>query len=558
MYLWNEQQTRYLHYWHWYSGKALAEKIPVDGAKEDIYKFPLQINTVRDVARKHAAVLIGEEPFDSPRAPISMIAKARARLGGKKPNKDKSKKSKKKGGGAKQSLAEEIDDDDRYQADLAQAVVNEIWIDSHGRATQPEAATISQFLGGSVWQIIWDTSKFKTHRFPITIKPVVPDYFLPIYDPNDPYNLIEVYVVYRITAAAANAEYGTDFTADHLPIYCEHWTKTTYSAYIDGRPIEKIMPGVQKDGATVYKALKNEFGFVPFVYIPHWRDTGSFYGSSCVPDFEGLLREYNARQANIGDIVRNTAQRRRYVRNVASGQVKEVVIGRNLRVYDLGVDIASSKHEPDIIFEDPPTVPEGISGYPDKLWLQILRQAALSDIAYGEDEGSQRSALTLAFRMWPLTSHVRMERAFWTEGFVVIAQMVINMLLIKRESAKGNAELEKMFEAIKDLEDDVLKRVQFGVDWLPMIPRDREEQSSEIMLRFQSGLLSPETALELYGDIPYILEELERIKDYAQFQASLAAAGAGPDKKNGTKQGGEGAPTDVKTPAVGDGLSGDE
>lgn len=82
-----------------------------------------------------------------------------------------------------------------------------------------------------------------------------------------------------------------------------------------------------------------------------------------------------------------------------------------------------------------------------------------------------------------------------------------------------------------------------------MIPRDREQQVNEIILRFQAGLISPERALQMFGDIEYIPEEIEQIREWLLFQSRLGTA----DVKG--SQGDEGAETRLVEPAVSDGLS---
>jgi hypothetical protein len=94
-------------------------------------------------------------------------------------------------------------------------------------------------------------------------------------------------------------------------------------------------------------------------------------------------------------------------------------------------------------------------------------------------------------------------------------------------------------------------RLQFNPDWLPMIPRDREQAVNEVILRFQSGLLSPEQALNMLGDVDYIDDEIKKIMAWQVFQAQLAAASkpASDDNKSGG-----GAQTIMQTPVVTDGL----
>jgi len=62
-----------------------------------------------------------------------------------------------------------------------------------------------------------------------------------------------------------------------------------------------------------------------------------------------------------------------------------------------------------------------------ELLAHFRREVSVPAVAYGEDEGSQRSSLTLVTRMWPLVSHVKMERSFWTTGLHVLNNMILKM-----------------------------------------------------------------------------------------------------------------------------------
>lgn len=511
MYLWNAQAQRYHEYWSWFTGDKLNEIRARTAQGDPILKFPLGVNPVRNFARKHASVLLGEETFETPRPLVRSRISALPPLDGSAP-----------------------EDLDKRLARIAGNIVNEVWIQSGGRGLQTENATLSQFLGGCVFQVSWQPQRTDL-RIPILIKSVMPDFFLPIWKNDDPWNLLEAYVVYRLPGIVAKEQFGVNTDANKV-LYVEHWTRRAYSIYIDGQPIT-MQVGKSR---LALDNVPHPFGFVPFVYIPHLRE-GHFYGSSHVDDLAGLVKEFNARYADIGDSIRNSVHRKRYMRNV-NGETKTRHIGEGVYATDLGKDTPTSKNPPDVFTEDPPTLANGLTEFPDKLWSQLMREGHVSDIAFGEDEGSQRSALTLAFRMWPTTSHSQMERSYWTDGLNLVARMVIRMVLTKI----------KRIPLAKDLAADTLARVSISQEWLPQIPRDREQQINEIILRFQAGLLSPQRAIEMLGDVDYVDEELELIKQWLQFQASIDAGPGGEDSP-GT-EGGEGAKTNMQPVVANTGL----
>jgi hypothetical protein len=56
---------------------------------------------------------------------------------------------------------------------------------------------------------------------------------------------------------------------------------------------------------------------------------------------------------------------------------------------------------------------------------QYRKETKHPAVADGEDEGSQRSAATLTVRMWPLISHVELERINWTTGLTKLAFIIL-------------------------------------------------------------------------------------------------------------------------------------
>ena len=504
---WNDQSVRYLHYWQWFRGDYLMELRGKTPAGENVVKFPLGINPVRNFSRKHAAILLGEETFDSPQPLVKIIATPKLPFSGDEPS-----------------------EEDKKSAKTFENIVNEVWQSNGGRTLQTENAILTQFLGGCVFGLKWDPDRDDL-TIPIALKSYPVDFFLPVWSTKNYWNLLSAFIVYSIPVAVAREEYGYAGSAMFI-IYCEHWTAEKYSIYINGEPIS--VKGI------TYKDVPNPFGFVPFVYIPHIKE-GSSYGSSIVEDIHGLVKEFNARLADTGDAIRLSIKRNRYLTN-AGRDIKSRTIGNNIEVVDLGNTLVQANEAPKVDVEDPPDMSSELVTFPEKaLWKQLLREASLGDIAFGEDEGSQRSALTLAFRMYPATSHARVERTFWTEGLTQIAKMIWRMLVVKGKALK-------ILDKPLNIDPDMLKKIQIGADWKPMIPRDREQMVSEITLRVQSGTMSTRKAIEDFGDVRNVDDEIKQIEEDMKRGAAIS------QPQNNSEKG---APTKVETPVaeaiVGDG-----
>lgn len=512
--LYHSQESRYMEYWDWFTGKALDETVGEDDEGNPIYKFPLRINPINTAARKHAALLFGETADAS----TTMV---------------RFKVNPKPDYGEDTELTETPESEKKLSR-LVEGAINEVWMQSRGRTVQMEAGILSQFLGGSYFQLKYEPWR-KDFRIPIRIIHLAPDFVIPVWRPDDPYNLVEAWIVYRIPQATAERVYNiktdqllTSEGMGNYAIYVEHWTPKEYSIYINGKAIQQTFA----DGSSkVYQSVKNPFGFVPIVYIPRMRE-GEFWGSSIVDDMKGLVKELNGQYAHNGDAVAKTVHRRNFGRNIVS-QLQQKSLDGSETFIDLGQANPSTKLEPEIYSEASPTIPMGMFDHTKSLWQEILRVSSLSDISFGEDEGSQRSALTLAFRMWPSTSFSRWQRSHWAEGLEVISRMILDMMIVKGIKINN-----------KTIDKDYSHRVDFLIDWYPMIPRDREQQINEVVLLVQTGVMSPKRALETLGDVDDIPQEIQRIKDWMEYKAELAA----PDEADG--QAGEGAATEIESPVA--------
>lgn len=463
---WSERQRIYAYYWRWYTGEALSE-MSGGGKTKAVPKYPLAINLIPNIVEKRASVMAGET-LDNSKPLVSPLIKPR-------PSKKTPTEEEKK-------LCKELQTD-----------ITEIWMDNNARTIQYENMQLSQVLGGCVFQVVWDADGMEDSRIPIRIKAITPDHFLPVYKYDDPWDLLEAIVSYRITPAEARLRYSV-IADGAYPIYIERWTKDTFEIWVNDKKITDL------SGA-------NEFGFVPFVYIPNGR-AGSFWGQSIVPMVENLIREYNSRLADIGDAIRRNTNPRRYARNI-EGIVKKPLDGET-SYFDIGkTPMYNEKLTPEIIREDPINLSDSLVNHPDALRDEILRLTSLSKIVYGEDEGSQRSALTLAFRMFPLTSAVNVMRSYWDVGLAHIIKMIIKILIKK----------QPLLNLGYTIPPDILKEITIGQVWNPMIPRDREAIINEIVLLYPIGAMSLYEALEKRGDVRDIEETIKKIEADAKRKA---------------------------------------
>jgi putative transposon-encoded protein len=489
---WTAQMVRYNEYWNWFTGEVWEETIKgaKDKSGEPVYKFPLKVNLVKTAAMKHNYVLFGEVP-DGPEPLVPCRARPKTRLDDSPPA-DKEKRAAKR----------------------IENFVNEVWQENNGRTLQLEGGLISQPLGGCVFKLTWSPLDDELdHK--IKIELVLPDFFMPVWNTSNPDDLLEAFLVWRMPAREAYLKYGYEQTPSGGPqpdyiLYVEHWTKKEVTITLGGKPLKQIVDVYDNKGVlvdqieTVYENEPNPFGFVPMVYIPRER-AGGYYGLSMIDDLRGLAKEYNARLADMGDVIAETSHREVFLRNVG-GTVKTRDIGGLRSVTDLGQGVPN-QDKPDAFTIEPPAMPQGLVEFPENLRNQYIRDAFISSVAEGEDEGSQRSALTLAFRMWPITSKARATRTYWTNALNRLNKMIIIM------AATGEQD---------GITLDDLAMVNLHCEWSPMIPRDREQQVNEVTLMLQAGALSPTTALGILSIVDDPWEELDKIKDWMEYQNEMA------------------------------------
>jgi len=464
---WLSQNEYYLELENWYKGVPLSAVTIDKTTGRRIEKFPIKINPIKGTCQKHASTVIGQS-VDSIRfggLPFQLIPDM--------------KKGKKK------------------QGDTIKEALMKVFIKNALGATFLSNCIVSQYLGGSILAAKWLPQE-KT----IEISTPSPKEFMGIPDGANYWSLREAWIIREISQSDAK-NYG------YIPVfgeskfyYIEYWTKKSYKIMVNGKIIN--FPGTDIPQGGV-----NPFGRVPIIYIPHIRTT-TFLGDSIITDtMRGVIKEMNLRMADIGDAVSEDSHNYVAVRNVRGG-IKTIFLGDGRPVQNLGGGSGiGNEPQPDMFAVVTKSASEPMVSFSEDLYKIYRREANHPAVADGEDEGSQRSSLTLAVRMAPLVAEAEMERLFYSIGLSFFAEILLTMM-----AEKG------LFEITKEMIE-----TEFVVQWQSMLPRDREALATEAAVRAKNKLGSKKHLTELFGDVNDIDDEMRLIEEDVKFEQKDPAFG---------------------------------
>src|SRR5262249_45743980 len=149
-------------------------------------------------------------------------------------------------------------------------------------------------------------------------------------------------------------------------------------------------------------------------------------------------------------------------------------------------------HDPDVFVEDPPNISPGLVDYVDKVYNQIRRSGFLPAVAEGEDEGSQRSGVTLDIRFWPAAAHATTERGLWETGLNIVGKYVLAIFF-----------MQKLYKNIDQAAPPArfLRDLTINQEWYSQIPRDRQAEVNELLSRLEGNGISLRKFLTDIGDV---------------------------------------------------------
>ena len=446
-------KKRYEELESWFNGTALDIEDVINGKK--LKRYPVRFNPIKNAVYKHAQALFGEVLEDNRPLVVPKLIM-----------------------------------ENEKEATRVEDLLHRIMEESNGRAIMIENAIASQVYGGCVFRVLYPRTYFEEGP-KIRVEAIPPKFFIGIPSSGDPWRLSEAWILKPMSPLEAS-QFGIDYesTAFLTPHFVDYWSEHAHREY--------VVDSIDGKALVTLSDEQNPYGIVPVVYIPHVR-SGGFYGDSLIDNVRGIVAEMNLRIADIGDAVYRESHLGLLAYKNVSGKPEYINLAPGISAFELKSSLGFSENskDPDMWeVKKTQTSSSMIDFVIDVLYKQFRIDAFLPAVADGEDEGSQRSAETLAARMYPLLSHIQMERAFWTTGMRVLYKIILRMMKVKGE---GNITDEHL-------------NCSMRFEWADILPKDREKLVNEVVQRRAQKLGSLRHLLKLLGDIQDIDGEIEEIE----------------------------------------------
>ncbi len=474
-------QAVYKNLEDWYSGEELTDQQQTSEG-DQIDTYPTQYNPIPDAVEKHVGMLFGH--YDIQDTPIV------------------------------RPIAVPLTNDDTAKntaLDL-QKLFDTIFYENNANAMFIDNGVNSQIYGGCIFKVLCEPTEDSDPMYTtaIRISNPHPRYFVAIPSGTNFWDLQEVWVIRPVSVLEAKTLYGITYDSsenkndDDMTWLIEYSSKTRLRTTIDNKAVTRTI-GNEK----VILDQPNPYGIVPYVYIPHVRK-GQFYGESLIEGTIGLVKEMNLRLSDYGDAVSSDSHTTIVVSGQSDYRIEEAqkvsprVKAIKVKLTGMGNTGTAKDSNPDV-FQLQQTAHTSMGELVDKLLDLFAKTVHIPPVAYGTDEGSQRSSATLVLRMWPLISHAQLERVYWTVGLNRICAIIVRMLSVKFPGKYSK-----------------FKNIKIKQDWAPYLPKDREAIINEANIRYSSKMTSFQKIQELLGDVEDPEEEYKLVVEAQREAMKLA------------------------------------
>lgn len=402
-------------------------------------------------------------------------------------------------------------------AERLEIVLNDgLWRPSHGSAIQQEALLSMNIYDGTVFKLSWEPWDIDL-PYRLAVRLIKnPSFIKPVWDPQNPWRMLECHYGFEISPEVAKAKYGITPAQDNVPVlYMEHWTRDKWHITVDEQ-----VPTMKWGKHKWSLEGKNPWGIVPFYYIPHERTT-KLFGDSQVDGQESLTQDVNSKMTVLSDTVKATwpgllwghdLDRSLSVRRlVVEGKVVSYVVdaGRTRNV--------QGAQPPTLAAIPSPDIPDSVAGFPQDLldfWMMLER---ISPAAFGLDD-TQSGRITgpvVTARMWTSIAHSTTECINFSTGKCILDRDALRILAEREKSG--------IFEDL-GIEPpgivDPTEPIQIVQTWPPMIPADRESKHKEYIERLRDHGISLRDYLKAMG-VGDVQGESGRIEAWMRLLAEI-------------------------------------
>lgn len=452
---------------YYYGGDVFREELePAAGApdQEGLTRYPLRFNLVAALARLHAYAVTGDFE-ENGRASVFQL---------------------------------EPFDRGKTAPDSDLEILGE-WERHYRWHTLHMEQVLTQVLfGAAVWHVTEQPAQ--THaNLVVGLAAVHPMEFFPVFSPVDG-RIEEALIVRCIPAQAAIRHWNLPLADMGLATYRQWWRP-------DGTFQVSVNQYVVSEGRRPLRAL-------PFLLMPNGLVvSGQKYGPSLADGVTGLQDEINERLRDLGGMIMKEANKPLLLR----GTRNEVSLDGS------GVALLEADN-PEI--NPPDAIQYSLSDAPQYAldMISFLRDLARDGghgpgTAWGEDMGSQRSGVSQAARMWPLSS-----TATWTRASNAAVYTDLIQMLSDTREALGYPGLAYAYAPV----------------WQPTMAREWSDIAERLVALRGVGLMDEETAASQLQIPEYHLEDyLKRArKMWTDLHPEPAPAmGAGPPGRSGSGSG---------------------
>lgn len=483
---WSKRRNLARSYRSWYDGTPLQERMGRRDREEGnkVRKFPLGMNLTELACDIHTDFARGMKDDDD----LLVVRASVDRTG------------------------------DPEKGKLIEDLINAgVWIPSHGGPIQQEALLEMNIYGGTVLQLAWEPWEFEL-PYRIAVRLIKdPSSIDVVWNDRNPWRFEEAYIGYEISHNAARSIYNVEPRSESEdPLYMEHWTKDEWVVRVDDK-----VPTMRWGDREWPLRGENPWGFVPIYYAPHKRVTDLF-GKGVIGD-EDIVKEINARSADISDIVRAAWPGMLWISDVERAPIVRPVMKDGKVIFegiDLGRTRAVTGANPPKIGPIPiPNVPDSLIGWSKELltFWQLTRRISPAVFGMDDTQSGRITGPAVEARMISSTNHAKTERAYFSEILTMIGHDIVRMM-VEREQSGAFGELDIQGPGLSD------KDAFIGITqkWYPMLPQDEDSENTQWLERLKEGGTSLEEFLKQQG-VEDIEGEKKLIEDWLTFKAELEA-----------------------------------